>query len=159
MGLATDVESVLGGLLSKQEEENLAVDAIPRSVEGVIYTMGVHAAAGMEQLIADLSPILGAGSPLIQLLGELESELNGVLVPPAGSAIVKLLPVIVAQIQAYVAANGSGLPVSLAGRSVAAASEIAAVLAKYAAPVAAPPPAVVETIAESPAAVEPNIGQ
>jgi hypothetical protein len=118
-----DVEKVVnritGSLIPVAELEQIAIDAVPRKVEGAVYTAGVHLLAMLEVVAKGASLIMPAGSPLLGLLTSVETELSGVLVPPAGSAILRLIPEIVNQVQSYLTASGF-VPATPAGKAVVA---------------------------------------
>lgn len=164
------IPSIVKALLSPSEIEFLAIDidAVPRQVEAVIYTIAVHASALLEMVIADLNPVAATGaynlSQRLDLLTTIKTELDAVLVPPAGSAVLKLLPTIIGQVQTYLQQSGM-IPVATPTRALMAHIELLpllaqqqAIIAKYVTPTANPDPNVPDTPVDLAAPPAPSEG-
>lgn len=162
------IPSIVKALLSPSEMESLAIDAVPRQVEAVVYTVAVHVSSLLETAIADMTVVVGIGagnlSPLLTLLTTIKGELDAVLVPPAGSAVLKLLPTIIGQVQTYLQQSGM-IPVATPTRALMAHIELLpllaqqqAIIAKYVTPTANPDPNVPDTPVDLAAPPAPSEG-
>lgn len=98
-------EKILSALVSPEVLEDLAIDAVPRPAEGLVYNAGVHISTLLERIAAAMIPLFHADDALLVLLVTIKDRIDAVLVPPAGSALLRLIPGIISLVAAYLKAN------------------------------------------------------
>ena len=143
-------QKILGGLVPTASLVDLAIDAIPRRVEELLYSGGVNASAVLEQVIARLTPAEpidpGAVDPLVALLVNIKGQIDGVLPNVAGSdmlrVLIKVVPLISTFIAAVVINPSASQPATkvilahfeIEAEQAASAQRQAAIVSRYTAP-------------------------
>ena len=133
-GALQKFQALTGGLLSIPQLKQLAIDAVPRPIEGIVLSSAIYISSLIALIVAHVQPILDEFSavggalqgafpalhnaitvaqPPVTLLVNIKTSLDEAIAKKAGSEVLKAAPSIFALVQSFVTTESSAVNVAV----------------------------------------------